>query len=168
VEAVVTPPTVALAICGLGVPSLDKSGAVSLLIGILPCTTKSHDNHDVRDTIEARCHAQAQSRTPERRVGGAAMDHFSPQAFRAAIWAAPYPRWFRPPTHISKYNGETNIDRWLEDYCLAMRAGGSDDDFTDQYLPLLLSSLTRAWLEQLEPGSIRCWGDLRSIFIGHF
>jgi hypothetical protein len=69
---------------------------------------------------------------------------------------------------MSKYDNETNIDHWLEDYYLAMRAGGSNDDFTDQYLPLLLLSLTRAWLEQLEPGSIRCWGDLRSVFVGHF
>jgi hypothetical protein len=49
-----------------------------------------------------------------------------------------------------------------------MKARGSDDDFTIQYLPLLLSSSTRAWLEQLEPGSIRCWGDLRAVFIDHF
>ena len=49
-----------------------------------------------------------------------------------------------------------------------MKAEGSDDDFTVQYLPLLLSSSTKAWLKQVEPGSIRCWGDLCSVFIGHF
>jgi len=76
--------------------------------------------------------------------------------FGAAIQVAPYPRRFRPPTHISKYDGETNLNYWLEDYCLTMRAEGSNDDFAVQYLPLLLSSSTRAWLEQLEPGSIRC------------
>jgi hypothetical protein len=70
--------------------------------------------------------------------------------------------------HISKYDGETNPDHWLEDYCLTMRAGGWDDDFAVQYLPLLLSSSMRAWLEQLKPGSIWCCGDLRSIFVGHF
>jgi hypothetical protein len=31
--------------------------------------------------------------------------------------------------HISKYDGETNSDHWLEDYRLAMKARGSDDDF---------------------------------------
>jgi hypothetical protein len=31
--------------------------------------------------------------------------------------------------HISKYDGETNLDHWLEDYRLAMKARGSDDDF---------------------------------------
>ena len=66
------------------------------------------------------------------------------------------------------YDGETNLDHWLEDYCLAMKVKGSDNDFAFQYLPILLSSSTRAWLDQLEPGSIRCWGDLRAVFIGHF
>jgi hypothetical protein len=54
---------------------------------------------------------------------------------------------FWPPTHISKCDGETNLDHRLEDYRLAMKARGSDGNFTIQYLPLLLSSSTRAWLE---------------------
>jgi hypothetical protein len=41
--------------------------------------------------------------------------------------------------HIAKYDGETNLDHWLEDYRLAMRARGSNDDFIMQYLPHLLS-----------------------------
>jgi hypothetical protein len=32
--------------------------------------------------------------------------------------------------HISKYDGETNPEHWLEDYRLTMKARGSDDDFT--------------------------------------
>ena len=84
------------------------------------------------------------------------------------IQAAFYPRRFKSPTHITNYDGETNPDHWLEGYRLTMRAEGSDDDFAVQYLPLLLSSSTRAWLEQLEHGSIRCWSDPRSTFIGHF
>jgi hypothetical protein len=64
--------------------------------------------------------------------------------FKAAIRVAPYPRRFHPPTHISKYDSEANPDYWLEDYHLAMKVGGSDDDFAVQYLPLLLSSSTRA------------------------
>ena len=49
-----------------------------------------------------------------------------------------------------------------------MKAEGLDNDFAIQYLPLLLSSSTRAWQELFKSGSIRCWGNLRSIFIGHF
>jgi hypothetical protein len=58
--------------------------------------------------------------------------------------------------HISKYDGRIYPDHWLEDYCLAMRTRGSEDNFAVQYLLLLLSSSTRAWLEQLEPSSICC------------
>ena len=54
---------------------------------------------------------------------GVALDHFSPLAFGAAIWVAPYPRCFWPLMHISKYDDKTNLDHWLEDYCLAMKAG---------------------------------------------
>jgi hypothetical protein len=49
-----------------------------------------------------------------------------------------------------------------------MKAERSGDDFIVQYLPLLLLSSTRAWLEKLEPDSISCWGNLRSVFISHF
>jgi hypothetical protein len=82
------------------------------------------DDCDIRDTIEARRHTQAQSRTPKRWGRGAAPDHFAPPAFRAAIRAVPYPRRFRPPTHIFKYDSETNLNHWLEDYRLAMKAEG--------------------------------------------
>ena len=58
--------------------------------------------------------------------------------------------------HISKYNVKTNRGHWLEDYRLAMKAEGSDDDFVVQYLLLLLSCSTRAWLEQLELHNICC------------
>jgi len=49
--------------------------------------------------------------------------------------------------HISNYDSDTNLDHWLEDYHLAMKAGGSDNDFTIQYLLLLLLNSTRAWLK---------------------
>jgi hypothetical protein len=65
------------------------------------------------------------------------------------------------------YDGETNTDHWLEDYCLAMKAKGSDDDFTILYICFFRA--------QLELGSnnsslaISVAGcDLRSIFVGHF
>jgi hypothetical protein len=58
------------------------------------------------------------------------LNHFGPLAFGPAIRAAPYPRCFQPPMHISKYDSETNSDHWLEDYRLAMKARGSYDDFS--------------------------------------
>jgi hypothetical protein len=124
-------------------PSPGMSEGVNLLLNA-PTHYQISDDHDVQDTIEARCHAQAWSHTPERGNGGTTQNHLDPMAFGASIRVAPYPGWFYPPTHISKYDGETNPDHWLEDYRLAMWTEGSDDDFTIQYLPLFLSSSTKA------------------------
>jgi len=41
----------------------------------------------------------------------------------------------------------TNPNHWLKDYRLIMGAGGANNDFVVQYLPLFLSSSARAWLE---------------------
>ena len=54
--------------------------------------------------------------------------------------ANPIPVRFRVPPNITKFSGHTNPDVWLEDFHLACRAGGADDDlFTIQYLPLYLA-----------------------------
>jgi hypothetical protein len=126
----VTPLATALTGHGPGMTSLDMSEGVTFLLGVPLRGTESMTT--------------AMSMTPSRlglrhspillSSGGAVPDHFSPLVFRAAIRVAPYPRHFRPSTHISKYDGETNPYHWLEDYHLAMKAGGSDDNFTIQYL----------------------------------
>jgi hypothetical protein len=51
-----------------------------------------------------------------------------PQAFIRAIRRAPFPTWFRAPTTITKYSGETRPELWLADYRLACQLGGTDDD----------------------------------------
>ena len=57
----------------------------------------------------------------------------------------------------------------LEDFRLAYRARGVDDDhFIIQYLPIYVGEHVRAWLEFLLPDSIRDWVDLKRIFIGNF
>ena len=76
---------------------------------------------------------------------------------------------FRAPTNIGKYGGESNPSVWLEDYRLACRAGGANDDhFIIQYLPLYLADSARAWLEYLPAGCIRNWAELKEIFVGNF
>lgn len=56
----------------------------------------------------------------------------------------------RPPPNIVKYVGDTNPSVWLEDFHLACRLGGADDDtFIIQYLPLYLAKNIRAWVEHL-------------------
>jgi hypothetical protein len=68
-----------------------------------------------------------------------------PQAFSRAIRRAPFPTWFRTPTTITKYSGETRPELWLADYRLACQLGGTDDDnLIIRNLPLFLSDTARA------------------------
>jgi len=68
-----------------------------------------------------------------------------PRAFGRRIQRASFPQRFRPPTNITKYTGETNPGIWLEDFWLACRAGGVDDDhFIIQYLPIYVGEHVRA------------------------
>ena len=76
---------------------------------------------------------------------------------------------FCVPPNIVKYSRNTNPTVWLEDFCLAYRAGGADDDlFIIQYLPLYLAKSTRAWLKHLPANSIHSRTDLKRIFEGNF
>ena len=92
-----------------------------------------------------------------------------PQAFSRCIRRAPFPQHFQPPTYITKYTGETNPGIWLEDFWLACRAGGVDDDyFIIQYLPICVGEHVQAWLEFLLHNSIRGWADLKRVFVRNF
>ena len=58
---------------------------------------------------------------------------------------------------------------WFEDFRLACRAGGVDDDlFIMQYLPLYLTESAQAWLEHHPMDSIHSWADIKRIFVGNF
>jgi hypothetical protein len=54
---------------------------------------------------------------------------------------------FQAPSNVIKYDEKTNSSVWLEDYRLACRAGGADNDlFIIQLLPTYLADSARAWL----------------------
>jgi hypothetical protein len=81
----------------------------------------------------------------------------------------PFLPCFRPPTNITKYNGETNRAVWLEDFQLTCRAGGTDDDyFIIQYLPICVGEHVRAWLEFLPSNNICSLAELKQVFIQNF
>jgi hypothetical protein len=72
-----------------------------------------------------------------------------------------FPRHFRTPSNIAKYDGKTNPSVWLEDYCLGCRARGPNDDlFIIQFLPIYLAKSARAWLDHLPRNAINHWDDL--------
>jgi hypothetical protein len=76
---------------------------------------------------------------------------------------------YRPLANIEKYARETNLGLWLKDYQLACQAGGTDGDaFIIRNLPLYLADSARTWLEHLPPNEIRCWANLKEIFVGNF
>jgi hypothetical protein len=76
---------------------------------------------------------------------------------------------YRPLANIQKYVGETNPGLWLEDYRLAYQADGVDSDgFIICSLPLYLADSARTWLGHLPPNEIRCWANLKEIFVGNF
>jgi hypothetical protein len=91
------------------------------------------------------------------------------RVFSRAIRRAPFLAWFRAPTTITKYSGETRPDLWLVDYRLACQLGGTDDDnLIIRNLPLFLSDAAWAWLEHLPPAQIFGWDDLVKAFVGNF
>jgi hypothetical protein len=64
---------------------------------------------------------------------------------------------------------ETNPAVWMEDFRLACRAGGANNDyFIIQYLPICVGEFVRAWLEFLPPNSIRSWAELKQVFVENF
>jgi hypothetical protein len=80
-----------------------------------------------------------------------------------------YPKHFWAPNNIIKYDGKTNPNVWLEDYRLACRAGGADNDlFMLQFLPIYLVGTSKAWIDHLPRNSIDCWEDLKEIFTSNF
>jgi hypothetical protein len=80
-----------------------------------------------------------------------------------------FPAWFRAPTTITKYSGETRPELWLADYRLACQLGGTDDDnLIIRNCPLFLSDTARAWLEHLPPAQISNCYDLVKAFAGNF
>jgi hypothetical protein len=61
-----------------------------------------------------------------------------------------FPKCFRAPNNIAKYDSKTNPNVWLEDYRLACRASGADSDlFIIQFLPHLLGRHVQSMAQSL-------------------
>ena len=75
---------------------------------------------------------------------------------------------FKLATGVSKFNGESKPDTWLEDYRMDVQIGGGNDEVAMKHLPLMLEGSARAWLNQLAPSSIYTWEDLSRVFVTAF
>ena len=81
---------------------------------------EAHSEHRARNPrCCGRDDGEGHSRSPEAA---------GPKAFGRNVRDAPFPRPFLAPSNVVKYDGKTNPSVWLEDYRLACRAGGADDD----------------------------------------
>jgi hypothetical protein len=91
------------------------------------------------------------------------------RVFSREIRATAFPKRFRQPTTIVKYNGETDPRVWLNDYRLACQLGGAtSDEVIICNLPLHLGDSARTWLEHLSASQIHNWDDLVRTFVGNF
>jgi hypothetical protein len=89
--------------------------------------------------------------------------------FRSNVCNARFPKHFWAPHSVVRYDDKTNPNVWLEDYNLACRAGGADDDlFISQFLPIYLADMARAWMDHLLRDTFDNWEDLKEIFTGNF
>jgi hypothetical protein len=130
-------------------------------------------HHDRRVRLEERVrrgyHPRCGGRYDSEEDRSPSPEPPGPRVFSRAIRRAPFPAWFRPPTTITKYSGETRPELWLADYRLTCQLGGMDDDnLIIHNLPLFLSDAARAWLEHLPPTQISDWDDLVKAFPGNF
>jgi hypothetical protein len=89
--------------------------------------------------------------------------------FSWEIRTTTFPKRFRQPTTIVKYNGETDPRVWLNDYRLACQLGGAtSDEVIIRNLPLHLADSAWTWLEHLPASQIHKWDNLVRTFVGNF
>jgi hypothetical protein len=68
-----------------------------------------------------------------------------PKAFGSNVHNTCFPKHFRAPNNIIKYDSKINPSIWLEDYRLACWAGGVDDDlFIIQFVTIYLADMAKA------------------------
>jgi hypothetical protein len=118
-----------------------------------------HHRHDRRAHLDEKVcrgyHPRRGGRYDSGEDWSASPEPPGPQAFSRAIRRASFPTWFRTPTTITKYSGESKPELWLAGYRLACQLGGTDDDnLIILNLTLFLSDASRAWLEHLPPAQI--------------
>jgi hypothetical protein len=137
------------------------------------CLSNEHHRRDRRTRLDEKVRQGYHPRRGGRYDSGedqsASPEPPGPQAFSWAIRRASFPTWFRAPTTITMYSGETRLEQWIADYRLACQLGGTNDDnLIIRNLPLFLSDAARAWLEHLPPAQISNWDDLVKAFAGNF
>jgi hypothetical protein len=72
------------------------------------------------------------------------------------------------PSGIEKYDGSSNVAKWLEVYQLTNEAAGGESYVMASYLSIYLSTSARTWLLGLPVGSVQSWNHLHRLFTSNF
>ncbi|KAF8714914.1 hypothetical protein HU200_027450 [Digitaria exilis] len=140
-------------------------------------TRSALDDGDARNFLnQRRQQEEAAARQPRHndqrhddRDGDRTPEPARTRMFSRSFRMALIPLWFRQPTTITKYSGETDPRVWLNDYRLACQLGrATDDTMIIRNLPFHLADSTRMWLEHLPLNRIHDWNDLVETFVGNF
>jgi hypothetical protein len=75
-----------------------------------------------------------------------------PRAFSCCILRAPLPKWYKAPTNIAKYLGESNPNLSSGDYRLACHTGGADQDDIIIHNPPIFGRFNACMARELEAG----------------
>jgi hypothetical protein len=80
----------------------------------------------------------------------------------------PLPRGIKLSDGVVKFNGQQDLQIWLDDFVTAVKISGGSRDNALQLLSLHLKDNAWAWLNNLAPDSIRSWEEFRQAFIANF
>jgi hypothetical protein len=95
-----------------------------------------------------------------RRGATLALRGHGPKAFGSNMCDVCFPKRFRAPNNVIKYDDKTNLSVWLEDYHLECKAGMVDDDlFIIKFIPIYLADTARvSWfMSSIESRATHCW-----------
>jgi hypothetical protein len=116
----------------------------------------SRDRDDLRNIIDNRRRLRARSQTrprcspvrditPSRRSGFYALA----APLREVVW----PEKFKAG-HNDKYDGSSNLEEFIQLYHTVIETAEGDDQVKVNYLPTILSGVSKSWLINLPEGSI--------------
>jgi hypothetical protein len=75
---------------------------------------------------------------------------------------------FKIEKNICQYNGVDRPLTWLQDYFNAVQFAGGSPNVVVRYLPLMLSSTARQWINDLAENSIQTRFDMQTAFTENF
>lgn len=137
----------------------------------LTCLEAERDRHEraaarLRDNLHHQTRDKSQGNR-EVSSGRYASLVGGPQCFSSRIHSHTFPERFCV-CNIEKYNGDTKPNICLVDYLVIVDTANGDETHVMRHLPLMLTDLAKAWLNNLPANCIHDLKDLQREFIRNF